>query len=372
MSVAEIADYVSFRLARRDLGELVDWYPTIDADSQLRYFKRAERGLAGIRVYPEISGMEESGRALDAAIAGKETTSWFSGGRRKRIAAEMRASMRPVLRTSDKLVGSRLPPRNQAARDKVASVIKRFYALGDMPAIPEGKSVYRDADEIFLGPTGTWYSTMAGVLSETKAVDPLSEAENPYQDALAFLYPEKDADDVRQKIENLTPARASIDALFGIIKPYYNIADEEVFDQSGNQQLEAAYRRIFELGQALDSATRGITLLPKHIGDLDELAKLQKELMADVGANRPVSDMKIIVDKSVRTLEVIVLAGLGDEGLDQRKRTLLTDAYDLSTELGGMKRDILLDDTHKELVKNYSFELLELIKSKEPRETSPS
>jgi hypothetical protein len=312
MSASEIADYVSFRRAQRDLSGLADWYPTINVDSQLSYFKDVERGIAALRTYSEISDMEESERVLNAAIAGKRTRSWVFGSRREKLADEIHYCLPPVLREAGMVALKRMPPRNPAMKGRIVDLIRRLYDLKEnMPEIPAGECIYFNSEELFLGPHGATYSELVGMASELLSVDPLVAVESHYNAAREYLYPEKD-DKNKKKLENLMQAIASFDALFGTIKTYHGITDydtgrlKDIMDmqktlselQDELEISEAANRRLLQYSPAAPKSRYE----PSSIAPVEESIAL---LSGFVDESTVIKDGKLELNPNVETLERI-------------------------------------------------------------------
>jgi len=251
MSAGEIADYVSFRRAKRYLYNLATTkFPITGMNSELSYFKKIERGIRVLRLYSEIASMEETKRILEAAMAGKGLDGWHAGGRRKKLATEIYDTLPPVLRMSNLLSVTKMPPRNPAMKGRIVDLIRRLYDLKEnMPEIPEGKYVNLNSTELFLGARGTMYSALAGILSEVKSVDPLAEAEDHYQDAYRYLNPDDGYNVTAKKLENMMPAMASLEALFGVIKPYHDITD---YDTGQLKELKDLQDMLFKVQEELE------------------------------------------------------------------------------------------------------------------------
>jgi len=371
MSAAEIADYVSFRRAQRNLYGIVNKTFFIDVDSNISYFNTVKRNIEGLRVYTEIADMNETGAVLDAASRGKSSTGLL-GGDRKRFTAEIHDNLPPVLRMSDLLAVTRIPPRNPAMKGRIVDMIRKLDRIKEnMPEIPAGKRMYSDSNEIFIGGHGVVYSSLVGLAGELLIADPLVESEQYYADAKAYLYPKDDSEN-RKKLENLMPALASFDALFGLIKPYHGITDADLgptkeFLQM-REQLGSAYARIRQLGEQLEER-QDIKILPKNKEAFEALLDLQKKLMASIGANEQNVYVKIPLEESVMILENIIISGLGDK-LKEKDENLLTLAWGATRTLNDLDKTALLDQTHKKLVQDYSFGLLEFLASKGYTQTS--
>jgi hypothetical protein len=269
------------------------------------------------------------------------------------------------------------PPISEAERTRVSNALKKYSMfLGDF---------YKDANSFgIVGGSGTadlWFSTFKrhhtrfyGLANEFRDATSGIGYELKMQAALNELELDEDEfGETKANIERVCKFPALAEKITPSIRSEYSIDDgwdetNEVSQLKG--ELSSAYDRIKKLGAQLDQMASQPTLkiVSKHEGTLERLGTLQKELSESIGLNRPVVDVSITVDKTVRALEKIILSetedGLG--GLDQSKRGLLIGYYKLMGALGGLKSDALLDGPHTELVKNNSLELLKFLKSKEP------
>ncbi|MFH1623255.1 MAG: hypothetical protein ABIA12_01930 [Candidatus Aenigmatarchaeota archaeon] len=375
MSVEEIADYVSFRRAARNLYGLGKKSYFLDVESNMRYFDGVKIGIDALRIYQELANMKETETVLKDAVAGKGKGSIFAGKARDRLVAEIYENLPAILRKSDLVAVAKMPKRNPAAKESVVSIMRNFkYIKENVPSIPDGKSLIHDSRELLLGPHGTMYSELAGMLSGLKAVDPLAESEEHYNDAHDYLHPKKSYTMEEDIMKNLMPAIASMEALFGVLKPYHGISDSEISEPKDilrfKELLDAAYERIMELGEQLEQSAQiqqsvPVKIFPKNEDAFAELGHLQKKLMENVGSNSLSIDFKPTLNRSVRILEKTLLSSLdGDEGLDPDKKEFLKESWNLITALKGLKGDDQLDETRKELVKTYSFHLKEFLESK--------
>jgi hypothetical protein len=291
MSAAEIADYVSFRFALRDLHGRADKKSFIDVDSHISYFEKVESDIIALRVYSELAGMEETERVLKTAATGKRRDGTFAGGDRKKFTSEIYSDLPAILRKADVLAVTKIPRRNPAMKNRMIDIMRRFERLKErVPSIPEGKNLYNDADEIFLGEHGKVYSGFVGILSEVKGVDPLVGVEDHYQDAYNYFNPENSHDDTREKLENMMPAMASIEALFGVLKPYHEISDSDI---APPKELTELQTKLYEIQGELDVANE---VNRKLLGRLTAGQAEHKFRPSDIGA----------VEDSIRLLSKFV------------------------------------------------------------------
>ena len=311
MSAVEINDYVSFRFALRDLHGRADEKSFIDVNSHIWYFEKVESDIIALRVYSELAGMGETERVLKTAATGKRRDGTFAGGDRKKFTSEIYSDLPAILRKADVLAVTKMPPRDPAMKGRIVDLIRRLYDLKEnIPTIPEGKYMHMNADEIFLGEHGKMYSALVGMLSEVKSVDPLAKVEDHYQDAYSYLNPKYDK--TGKKLENMMPAMASIEALFGVLKTYHDITDYDTGQLKDIKDLQAMLSEVREELEISEDANRRLLQYspaasksryePSSVAPLEESVAL---LSGFVDESTIIKDRQVEFNPNVEALERI-------------------------------------------------------------------
>jgi len=331
MSAAEIADYVSFGLARRQLTDICKEYliPVINGQEELvkSDFATIEGYIRTLLIYPEMANIAESRTVLEKAAYVKGIDGWGAKDKRRKATAELYTNLLPVLSKSGTLMVSKRPRKNPEVKSRIIPIMRRFDVIkNNIPGIPEGLSVsFLDAEELFMGAHGTMYADLKGILAELKSAYPLAEVEDHYQDTYKLMNPRPIIDSLsgevdessmkEKKLQDLPSAIASLAALFAVLKTEYDITDEEVGYIPGLKEARAELERMTAVStmllEQLEDAEREPAIKPFNLKPFEKslfnLTAHATRATGNVDGKRIVTtsegEMKLIFNELMTQLE---------------------------------------------------------------------
>lgn len=353
----------------KKFSDFVNEFITAGLDGDRRFelsdFLVAESYLNVFGGFPELSGIEAIENMRDALMHARQPGPLFNSTKYMKEAAEMICSnTMPLILEAKNLAREIKPTKNLEKRDAMIQLIGKYQRLRSELNETAEKYGYSTGDSMNL-----WIkyykkhgTDLIGVLNDLRNRDKDLEFEQDFQDAIyrltreEYSYFEED-ESIRayKKIENLMSSCDSIESLVGVIKAEYNIKEDEVPSTDGiklEEDLSAAYNRITKLTEIIES-------FPRHGGSMENLEALNKELSSKIGLNRPADDLYQTLYRIIGAAEKIILTGVAGsfESLIPTDRRFLTNSYRIGEFIEGLPGDQLLDEPHKELIKNYSIDV---------------
>jgi hypothetical protein len=345
-------------------------------------YSNLESHLTMLKRYTQISKMKEYGE-LEKAVAVSRTPQpgFFGTDKFMKQARDMILSNIPVVISEiEKLHADKRTIKNENKEkivQKIRSIIACEKELKDIVNEYGRPKDAESSEDMWIKHYKHVNEDFLAALNELKFIDRDLGCNDEFQAAMSALniYSETDM------IKRLMNARKTVDVLVGMIKTDYKISDEDIEKPEIVVDLEnkisGLEEKVREMNKKLaekpKEVTAEMTAIPKYKEELEELRKLQENLSSQMGMNEVVGRIKVTLNKIKPKVISIVLhesrqrMNLFEEAeLDEADLDFLTDMRDTENKIKNIVDYTQFDKEGTKLLQQYSHEIVQFIKRKEP------